>query len=89
MYHHVVIIIIMVTVIQYIHDTNIIIIGILYSISINAVSTTTRSLSLTCPDVTDYFGKTPLDYAVHYRSTEVVEYLRSLQPSTPKPGMCL
>ncbi len=33
MYHHVVIIIIMVTVIQYIHDTNIII-GILYSISI-------------------------------------------------------
>ena len=34
MYHHVVIIIIMVTVIQYIHDTNIIIIGILYSISI-------------------------------------------------------
>ena len=59
-----------------------------------AVSTTTRSLSLTCPDVTDDDGMTPLDWAVrrdavHWGSTEVVDYLQSLQPSTPEPGMCL
>ena len=55
---------------------------------VNAVSTTTRSLSLTCPDVTDDAGRTPLDWAVLYSRTEVVEYLQSLQPSTPEPGMC-
>ncbi len=56
---------------------------------VNAVSTTTRSLSLTCPDVTDRYGRTPLDWAVEYGSTEVADYLQSLQPSTPKAGMCL
>ncbi len=56
---------------------------------INAVSTTTRSLSLTCPDVTTNVGKTPLDFAVQRGHTEVVDYLQSLQPSTPKAGMCL
>ena len=58
-------------------------------VMVNDVSTTTRSLSLTCPDVTDFIGKTPLDKAVRDRHTEVADYLRSLQPSTPKPGMCL
>ena len=58
-------------------------------VMVNAVSTTTRSLFLTCPDVTDKYGETPLDEAVQEGHTEVVDYLRSLQPSTPKPGMCL
>ena len=57
-------------------------------VMVNNVSTTTRSLSLTCPDVTDVFGKTPLDKAVLCRCTEVIDYLRSIQPSTPEPGMC-
>ncbi len=56
---------------------------------VNDVSTTTRSLSLTCPDVTDDDGNTPLDWAVEWKRTEVVDYLQSLQPSIPKPGMCL
>ncbi len=58
-------------------------------VMVNAVSTTTRSLSLTCPDVTNDDGKTPLDWAVLFGHTEIVDYLQSLQPSTPKPGMCL
>ena len=57
-------------------------------VMVNAVSTTTRSLSLTCPDVTDNAGRTPLDKAVWLGRTEVVDYLQSIQPSTPKPGMC-
>ena len=57
-------------------------------VMVNDVSTTTRSLSLTCPDVTDNTGKTPLDWAVHWGHTEVADYLQSLQPSTPKAGMC-
>ena len=57
-------------------------------VMVNAVSTTTRSLSLTCPDVTDDIGKTPLDKAVRKGRTEVIDYLQSLQPSTPEPGMC-
>ena len=57
-------------------------------VMVNDVSTTTRSLSLTCPDVTDDWGKTPLDVAVDWGHTEVVDYLKSHQPSTPKPGMC-
>ena len=55
---------------------------------VNAVSTTTRSLSLTCPDVTDKLGETPLDLAVQWGCTEVIDYLKSHQPSTPEPGMC-
>ena len=58
-------------------------------VMVNDVSTTTRSLSLTCPDVTNDAGNTPLDWAVLLGQTEVVDYLRSLQPSTPKAGMCL
>ncbi len=58
-------------------------------VMVNDVSTTTRSLSLTCPDVTDDDGNTPLDLAVLCGRTEVVDYLQSLQPSIPKPGMCL
>ena len=58
-------------------------------VMVNDVSTTTRSLSLTCPDVTTNVGKTPLDWAVGFGYTEVVECLQSIQPSTPKPGMCL
>ena len=71
-------------------------------VMVNAVSTTTRSLSLTCPDVTDVNGKTLLDDAVECRHTEVevadmavlcrctevINYLKSHQPSTPEPGMC-
>ena len=57
-------------------------------VMVNDVSTTTRSLSLTCPDVTDDDGRTPLDLAVEWRYTEVINYLRSLPPSTPEPGMC-
>ena len=57
-------------------------------VMVNAVSTTTRSLSLTCPDVTDEDGDTPLDKAVQLGRTEVINYLQSLQPSTPEPGMC-
>ncbi len=53
----------------------------------NAVSTTTRSLSLTCPDVTDDDGDTPLDVAVGWGKTEVADYLKSVV-STPEPGMC-
>ncbi len=55
---------------------------------VNDVSTTTRSLSLTCPDVTDDYGMTPLDKAVVCGLTDVANYLRSLQPYTPEPGMC-
>ncbi len=58
------------------------------TVMVNAVSTTTRSLSLTCLDVTDYDGETPLDYAVRRRKTEVADYLKSQKPSTPEPGMC-
>ncbi len=73
--------------------------------NVNAASTTTRSLSLTCTDVTDDAGKTPLDWAVlggHTEvsedldwavlggHTEVSEYLKSLRKqSTPEPGMCV
>ena len=57
-------------------------------VMVNDVSTTTRSLSLTCPDMTDDHGRTPLDKTVLFGRTEVADYLRSLQPSTPKPGMC-
>ncbi len=54
------------------------------------VSTTTRSLSLTCTDVTSDAGKTPLDYAVQLSRTEVIEYLKSVRKaSTPEPGMCV
>ena len=56
-------------------------------VMVNAVSTTTRSLSLTCLDVTDVIGKTPLDKAVWYGRTEVADYLKSVV-STPEPGMC-
>ena len=58
-------------------------------VMVNDVSTTTRSLSLTCSDVTDVLGRTPLDVAVDWGHTEVADYLQSLQPSTPKAGMCL
>ena len=58
-------------------------------VMVNDVSTTTRSLSLTCPDVTDEDGDTPLDLAVQRGRTEVINYLQCLQPSTPEPGMCL
>ena len=51
------------------------------------VNATTRSLSLTCPDVTDDTGKTPLDTAVLYGRTEVADYLKSVV-STPEPSMC-
>ncbi len=50
--------------------------------NVNAVSTTTRSLST---DVTNDHGETPLDMAVLGGHTEVSEYLR--KPSTPEPGM--
>ncbi len=51
------------------------------------VSTTATSLSLTCPDVTNDYGDTPLDIAVQLRKTEVADYLKPLV-STPEPGMC-
>ena len=51
------------------------------------VSTTTRSLSLSCTDVTNDDGETPLDTAVWWEKTEVADYLKSLV-STPEPGMC-
>ena len=54
----------------------------------NDVSTTRRSLSLTCLDVTDDNGMTPLGYAVGLGKTEVADYLKSQKPSTPEPGMC-
>ena len=55
---------------------------------ISIVSTTTRSLSLTCPDVTSMAGRSPLDTAVRWGRTEVVDYLQSLRkPSAPEPGM--
>ncbi len=54
---------------------------------VNDVSTT-RSLSLTCSDVTNVYGKTPLDNAVRRGHTEVIDYFQSLQPSTLEPGMC-
>ncbi len=57
-------------------------------IMVNAVCTTTRSLSLTCLDVTDDAGRTPLDYAVQRGNTKVADYLKSQKPSTPEPGMC-
>ena len=57
-------------------------------VMVNDVSTTTRSLSLTCPDVTDVNDETPLDKAVRWGHTEVINYLQCLQPSTPEPGMC-
>ena len=56
-------------------------------VMVNALSTTTRSLSLTCPDVTDDAGETPLDWAVEWGHTEVADYLKPLV-STPEPGMC-
>ncbi len=56
-------------------------------VMVNALSTTTRSLSLTCPDVTDDDGRTPLDLAVRWGNTEVADYLKSVV-STPEPGMC-
>ena len=56
---------------------------------VNAVSTTARSVSLTCPDVTEDDGETPLDTAIDRDYTEVVNYLKSVQkPSTLEPGMC-
>ncbi len=42
---------------------------------------------LTCTDVTDDGGKTPLDVAVMCGSTEVSEYLKSVRK--PEPGMCV
>ena len=57
-------------------------------VMVNALSTTTRSLSLTCLDVTNDDGRTPLDKAVEWRHTEVADYLKSQKPSTPEPGMC-
>ena len=58
--------------------------------NVNAVSTTTRSLSLTCTDVTNDDGNTPLDLAVQFGRTEVIEYLKSVRKaSTPEPGMCV
>ncbi len=56
-------------------------------VMVNAISTTTRSLSLTCPDVTNNDGRTPLDWAVQEGHTEVADYLKPLV-STPEPGMC-
>ncbi len=56
-------------------------------VMVNTVSTTTRSLSLTCLDVTDDDGDTPLDMAVRCGHTEVADYLKSVV-STPQPGMC-
>ena len=56
-------------------------------VMVNALSTTTRSLSLTCLDVTDDAGRTPLDHAVQYGHTEVADYLKSVV-STPEPSMC-
>ena len=58
------------------------------TVMFNAVSNTTRSLSLTCLDVTDNGGETPLDLAVEYGRTEVADYLKSQKPSTPEPSMC-
>ncbi len=84
-----------------VHVPLIINVGILYSVhqcgacmvmytNVNAVSTTTISLSLTCTDVTNDDGETPLDFAVQEGCTEVSEYLKSLRkPSTPEPGMCV
>ena len=57
------------------------------TVMVNAVSTTTRSLSLTCLDVTNDNGHTPLDLAVRWGHTEVADYLKPLV-STPEPGMC-
>ena len=57
------------------------------TVMVNALSTTTRSLSLTCLDVTDDRGKTPLNMAVRRGNTEVIDYLKSVV-STPEPGMC-
>ncbi len=57
------------------------------AVYVNAVSTTTRSLSLLCPGVTDNRGKTPLDLAVKWNKTEVINYLQTL--STPEPGVCV
>ncbi len=57
-------------------------------IMVNAVCTTTRSLSLTCLDVTSDAGDTPLDLAVRYGQTKVADYLKSQKPSTPESGMC-
>ncbi len=38
--------------------------------------------------VTDNRGRTPLDLAVKYNRTDIVDYLRRLpQPSTPKLGV--
>ncbi len=56
------------------------------AVYVNTVSTTTRSLSLLCPGVTDDDGKTPLDLAVEENETEVINYLQT--PSPPKPGVC-
>ena len=56
-------------------------------VMVNDVSTTTRSLSLTCLDVTANAGRTPLDMAVRWGKTEVADYLKPLV-STPEPGMC-
>ncbi len=45
---------------------------------------------LSCTDVANDYGKTPLDVAVQLGYTEVSEYLKSLRkPSTPEPGMCV
>ncbi len=46
-----------------------------------------KSLSLTCLDVTNDNGRTPLDLAVRRGNTEVADYLKSVV-STPEPGMC-
>ncbi len=45
---------------------------------------------LSCTDVTNDYGQTPLDVAVQFGHTEVSEYLKSVRkPSTPEPGMCV
>ncbi len=64
------------------------VVGVSRMVMVNAVSTTTISLSLTCLDVTDDGGETPLDLAVEEGHTEVADYLQSVRkPSTPESGM--
>ncbi len=51
---------------------------------------TNVNADLSCTDVTNDYGLTPLDVAVQYGCTEVIEYLKSVRKaSTPEPGMCV
>ena len=52
-------------------------------VMVNAVSTTTRPLSLTCPDVTDIDDKTPVKLAEERGHTKVADYLKSVRRNTP------